>query len=129
MVEGARLESVYAWKRIEGSNPFLSAKQKQQMFSVYILYSLQHDKYYIGQTQDLIFFFLGVKFSFWHSLLNRLTKVKENEFGIALNLYEKPLNLYENSMNVYEKALNLHENSMNVYEKVLNLYENSLNLY
>ena len=26
MVEGARLESVYAGNRIEGSNPFLSAK-------------------------------------------------------------------------------------------------------
>ncbi len=28
MVEGARLESVYAGNRIEGSNPFLSAKEK-----------------------------------------------------------------------------------------------------
>lgn len=31
-VEGARLESVYTFKRIEGSNPFLSAK-----FNVFLL--------------------------------------------------------------------------------------------
>ena len=29
MVEGARLESVYTGNRIEGSNPFLSAKLKE----------------------------------------------------------------------------------------------------
>ena len=29
MVEGARLESVYTGNRIEGSNPFLSAKERK----------------------------------------------------------------------------------------------------
>ena len=37
MVEGARLESVYAGNRIEGSNPSLSAKLKPQAETLGVL--------------------------------------------------------------------------------------------
>ena len=36
MVEGARLESVYAGDRIEGSNPFLSAKISQKLHTTFL---------------------------------------------------------------------------------------------
>ncbi len=51
MVEGARLESVYTCKGIEGSNPSLSAMK--QRFYVYVLQSLKDFSFYIGQCDDL----------------------------------------------------------------------------
>ena len=45
MVEGARLESVYTGNRIEGSNPFLSAKEKLEIKtreSVFFSYTARH---------------------------------------------------------------------------------------
>ena len=40
MVEGARLESVYAGNRIEGSNPFLSANNPYKYLIIRYLYGL-----------------------------------------------------------------------------------------
>jgi putative endonuclease len=58
VVEGARLESVYAGNCIEGSNPFLSANRKamkngDSTFYVYVLQSLKDFSFYIGQCDDL----------------------------------------------------------------------------
>ena len=53
MVEGARLESVYTGNRIEGSNPSVSAMEKEEKFFVYILQSLRDFSFYVGQCNDL----------------------------------------------------------------------------
>ncbi len=53
VVEGARLESVYTRKGIEGSNPSLSADMLEEKFFVYVLQSLKDFSFYTGKYDDL----------------------------------------------------------------------------
>ena len=43
MADGARLESVYTVKRIEGSNPSLSAKNKKAPFGAFLFFTVSED--------------------------------------------------------------------------------------
>ena len=55
MVEGARLESVYTGNRIEGSNPFLSAKPLSRLLGVFVFNSFGFYKFLLISTSTGIF--------------------------------------------------------------------------
>ena len=73
MVEGARLESVYAGDRIEGSNPSPSAKSE--------LHRLSHSTMCYGQIffQKILYIVLILAYNNCSSVIFHLIKGKDEE--------------------------------------------------